>query len=298
MLFVAFPAELKRPAAWNNPQQLQRRGSARQLVGPPSFNDKLPQQSQVPEVGRSPSPQGSSSQATTPIVKILIVDDHSLVREGLQAILSRSDLNAQFVEAWDGATVQAQLEQHPDIALMLLDIQLPGSSGLQLLPRIVEKRPQLPVIMLSSDCDPQTVTLALNSGASGFLPKTSLNQVLVSAIRLVIAGGIYIPPEALQKPVRKPAAGSASVTPAVTYESLGFTARQIDVFRLLLQGMSNKQICRQMDLAEGTVKIHVRGILRSLTVNSRAEAIAKAAQLGLQAPSADAPSFTLIALPQ
>ena len=231
-------------------------------------------------------------------MKILIVDDHSLVREGLQAILSRSDLDAQFVEAWDGATVQAQLEQHPDIALMLLDIQLPGSSGLQLLPRIVEKRPQLPVIMLSSDCDPQTVTLALNSGASGFLPKTSLNQVLVSAIRLVIAGGIYIPPEALQKPVRKPAAGSASVTPAVTYESLGFTARQIDVFRLLLQGMSNKQICRQMDLAEGTVKIHVRGILRSLTVNSRAEAIAKAAQLGLQAPSADAPSFTLIALPQ
>lgn len=223
-------------------------------------------------------------------MKILIVDDHSLVREGLQAILSRSDLAAQFVEAWDGATVQTQLEQHPDIALMLLDIQLPGISGLQLLPRIIEQRPQLPVIMLSSDHDPQTVTLALNTGASGFLPKTSLNQVLVSAIRLVVAGGIYIPPEALQKPVLKPAGALRSAATPVTYESLGFTARQIDVFRLLVQGMSNKQICRQIDVAEATVKIHVRGILRTLTVSSRAEAIAKAAQLGLQAPRADASS--------
>lgn len=219
-------------------------------------------------------------------MKILIVDDHSLVREGLQAILSRSDLNAQFVEAWDASTVQTQLQQNPDADLMLLDIQLPGISGLEMLPRIVAQRPQLPVIMLSADHDPQTVTQALNLGASGFLPKAALSQVLVSAIRLVLAGGLYIPPEALQKPVLRPAVLPTSGS-TVTFESMGFTARQIDVFLLLRQGMSNKQICRQINLAEATVKIHVRGILRSLTVSSRSEAIVKAAQLGLPASRVD-----------
>ena len=217
-------------------------------------------------------------------MKILIVDDHSLVREGLKAILSLSELTPNFIEAWDSDTVQAQLELHPDIALMLLDIQMPGCTGLELLGRIVKKWPLLPIIMLSAEHDTQTVTNALNSGASGFLPKNSLNQVLVSAIRLVIAGGIYIPPEALHKTAPISTAAFPPQKTMPTLESLGFTARQIDVFRLLVQGQSNKQICRQIDVAEATVKIHVRAILRSLTVSSRSEAIAKAAQLGLQVP--------------
>lgn len=223
-------------------------------------------------------------------MKILIVDDHSLVREGLKAILSLSELAPNFVEAWDSDTVQAQLELHLDIALMLLDIQMPGCTGLELLARVVKQRPQLPIIMLSAEHDTNTVTQALNSGASGFLPKNSLNQVLISAIRLVLAGGIYIPPEALRKPPptlpTEPVPGNSKPT----LESLGFTARQIDVFRLLVQGQSNKQICRQIDVAEATVKIHVRAILRSLTVSSRSEAIAKVAQLGLQVPQNHAPS--------
>lgn len=209
------------------------------------------------------------------------------MREGLKAILSLSELTPNYVEAWDADTVQAQLEQHPDIALMLLDIQMPGCNGIELLNRIVKQRPLLPIIMLSAEHDTQTVTNALNSGASGFLPKNSLNQVLVSAIRLVHAGGIYIPPEALHKATPSSAAAFPSEKTIPTLESLGFTARQIDVFRLLVQGQSNKQICRQIDVAEATVKIHVRAILRSLTVSSRSEAIAKAAQLGLQVPQSN-----------
>ncbi len=216
-------------------------------------------------------------------MKILIVDDHSLVREGLKAILSRSDLGAQMVEAGDAAGMQTELNNHPDMALLLLDIQLPGISGLDLLPHILTHRPQLPIIILSSDHDPETVTRALNLGASGFLPKISLSQVLVSAIRLVLSGGVYIPPEALQKSVLRQVPIPAFVNTSVTYESLGFTARQMEVFQLLLKGMSNKQICRQIDLAEATVKIHVRAILRTLAVTSRSEAIVRAAQLGLQA---------------
>jgi DNA-binding NarL/FixJ family response regulator len=217
-------------------------------------------------------------------VKILIVDDHSLVREGLQAILSRSDLSAQFLEAWDATSVWDHITKNADLDFVLLDIQLPDCSGLELLTRIVGHRPELPVVMLSADHDSQTVTHALNLGASGFLPKTSVSEVLVSAIRLVLAGGIYVPPEALLKSTMRPAFASAQSTAPVTIESLRFTARQVEVFRLLLQGMSNKQICRKIDLAEATVKIHVRGILRAINVSSRAEAIAKAAQLGLKLP--------------
>lgn len=223
-------------------------------------------------------------------MKILIVDDHGLVREGLQAILRRADLGAEFIEAWDAASVQNQIEQHQDIALILLDIQLSDCSGLVLLPRIMAQRPKVPVIMLSAEHDAETVTQALNVGASGFLPKTSLNQVLVSAIKLVMAGGIYIPPDALQQTSFKPSTESPAPASNASYASLGFTVRQIDVFRLLAQGMSNKQISRQIDLAEPTVKIHVRGILRALTVSSRAEAIVRAAQLGLHDTGADAPS--------
>ncbi len=221
-------------------------------------------------------------------VKILIVDDHGLVREGLQAILSRSELFAQCVEAWDAATLWSQLQQHADIDLVLMDIQLPETSGLSLLADITQRFPRLPVIMLSADHDAGIVQHSLEQGARGFLPKSSLNQVLVSAIRLVAAGGVYVPPEALQKPAIRSAPPAPLAHPeplaVANVASLGFTARQSEVLGLLLQGMSNKQICRALDLAEPTVKIHVRGILRTLGVSSRAEVIAKFSTLNMPPP--------------
>lgn len=214
-------------------------------------------------------------------MKLLIVDDHGLVREGLKAIVAQSDLQAQCLEAWDEASIWQQLTQHADVDLVLLDIQLPGLSGMELLQRIVRERPQLPIIMLSADHDSATVSQALQMGASGFMPKSSLNQVLISAIRLVAAGGVYIPPEALLKSA--PKAPSAPATkPAVSLEALGLTNRQIDVLRLLLKGMSNKLISRQIDLAEATVKIHIRGILRALNVTTRTEALVKLTEMGVR----------------
>ena len=221
-------------------------------------------------------------------VKILIVDDHGLVREGLQAILSRSELGAQYVEAWDAASLWSQLQQHADIDLVLMDIQLPETSGLSLLADITQRFPLLPVIMLSADHDAGIVQHSLEQGARGFLPKSSLNQVLVSAIRLVAAGGVYVPPEALQKPAIRSAPPAPLAHPeplaVANVASLGFTARQSEVLGLLLQGMSNKQICRALDLAEPTVKIHVRGILRTLGVSSRAEVIARFSTLNMPSP--------------
>ena len=137
-------------------------------------------------------------------MKLLIVDDHGLVREGLKAILGQSDLQAECLEAWDEISIWHCLKKHPDVKLVLLDIQLPGLSGMDLLRRIAIEHPAIPIIMLSADHDSNTVSQALQWGASGFMPKNSLNQVLISAIRLVLAGGVYIPPEALLKSALKP----------------------------------------------------------------------------------------------
>lgn len=214
-------------------------------------------------------------------MKLLIVDDHGLVREGLKAIVAQSDLNAHCLEAWDEASICQQLAQHPDLDMVLLDIQLPGLSGMDMLQRITKERPRLPIIMLSADHDSDTVSRALQMGASGFMPKSSLNQVLISAIRLVAVGGVYIPPEALLKSTPKPPSTTEPQT-AYSLDSLGLTNRQTDVLRLLLKGMSNKLISRQIDLAEATVKIHIRGILRALNVTTRTEALVKLTEMGVR----------------
>ncbi len=219
-------------------------------------------------------------------MKLLIVDDHGLVREGLKAILGQSDLQAQCIEAWDELSIWQCLKEHSDINLMLLDIQLPGLSGMDLLRRIVKERPAMPIIMLSADHDSSTVSQALQWGASGFMPKNSLNQVLISAIRLVLAGGVYIPPEALLKSVPKPAP-SPTQKVALQLETLGLTNRQLDVLRLLLKGLPNKRISRQIDLAEATVKIHIRGILRTLGVTNRTEALVKLTEMGYRITEID-----------
>lgn len=219
-------------------------------------------------------------------MKLLIVDDHGLVREGLKAILGQSDLKAECLEAWDEISIWQCLKQHPDVNLVLLDIQLPGLSGMDLLKRIAKEHPAMPIIMLSADHDSNTVSQALQWGASGFMPKNSLNQVLISAIRLVLAGGVYIPPEALLKSVPKPQP-SPSNKAALQLDSLGLTNRQLDVLRLLVKGLSNKRISRQIDLAEATVKIHIRGILRTLGVTNRTEALVRLTEMGYRIAETD-----------
>ena len=219
-------------------------------------------------------------------MKLLIVDDHGLVREGLKAILGQSDLKAECLEAWDEISIWHCLKKHPDVKLVLLDIQLPGLSGMDLLRRIAIEHPAIPIIMLSADHDSNTVSQALQWGASGFMPKNSLNQVLISAIRLVLAGGVYIPPEALLKSALKPQPAPTTMA-ALQLDSLGLTNRQLDVLRLLVKGLSNKRISRQIDLAEATVKIHIRGILRTLSVTNRTEALVKLTEMGYRIAEPD-----------
>lgn len=205
-------------------------------------------------------------------MKILVADDHALIREALRHLLAQLDADLMVIEAPDCDGAHGAVAAHPDLDLMLLDLNLPGVGGLVLLPQLRADYPALPVVVLSALEDTATVREALARGAVGFIPKSSSNEVMLSALRLVLAGGRYLPPEAL--------AGDGTTAPASSNEVV-LTDRQREVLALMAQGKSNKQICRELNLAEATVKIHVTAILRALKVTSRAQAIVAVNRLGL-----------------
>jgi DNA-binding NarL/FixJ family response regulator len=204
---------------------------------------------------------------------------------------------AKVLAACDAAAALQMLQAHPDVDLMLLDLHLPDQDGLQLLSSVVERHPAVAVVMLSGDKDGATMRKAFDLGAQGYIPKAETREVLASALSLVLAGGVYVPPAALRgaaaaaataEPLRPaaPALAGTSVAPSVA-PSLGLTDRQLAVLALLMQGKNNKLICRALDLAEPTVKNHISAILRALGVSSRTEAVLAVTRLGLKLPEVD-----------
>jgi DNA-binding NarL/FixJ family response regulator len=215
-------------------------------------------------------------------MKYLLIDDHALIREAMRGVLRDLRGDADVLEAADSRQAMALVDQHDDLLLILLDLQLPDRNGLEVLAELRERYPAIAVVMLSAFNDRDTVIKALDAGAMGFIPKTDSREVLLGALRLILAGGVYIPPQALghglpgaARPV-PPAATARRPTPA----ELGLTQRQVEVLALMMQGKSNKLICRALDLAEPTVKNHVSAILKALEVSNRTEAVLAVAALG------------------
>ena len=207
-------------------------------------------------------------------MKILVVDDHALIRMALVDLLLAVQPAAQVMHAADAAQARQCLAEAPDLDLVLLDLQLPDADGLDLLADWREERPALAVVILSGSRDPATARAALAAGASGFIPKAEPPEVLTQALALVLAGGVYVPSFALQDLAgTRPSSPAAAVPGAPTPASLGLTARQLAVLALLVQGRSNKRIARHLNLAEPTVKNHVTALLRALQVGSRTEAV-------------------------
>ena len=163
---------------------------------------------------------------------------------------------------------------------MLLDLNLPGLSGIRAVKAWRTRFPAIPVVVLSAATDQQTVLAAIGAGAAGFIPKSSTNQVMQNALRLVLAGGKYLPTEVLSR-----SGGDRVASPrALSVEALGLSSRQAEVLKLIAKGASNKVICRELGLAERTVKAHVTAVLRALKVTSRTQAAIEAAKLGLVDP--------------
>ncbi len=214
-------------------------------------------------------------------MKILVVDDHPLIRQALQGVLRELDGDATVLEASDSPAALRLAAEHPDLDLILLDLRLPGTGGIDTLTQMRECQPGVPVVVLSAFDDRQTVTEAIECGAMGFISKTSSSEVMLSALRLVFSGGIYLPATVLGYAETTATAPGNGAGTAATAPHLGLTDRQLQVLALIVQGKSNKLICRELDLAESTVKIHVSAILKTLNVASRTQAVIAAGRLGL-----------------
>lgn len=214
-------------------------------------------------------------------MKILIVDDHPLIRAALRQVLTALDEQVVILDA-DGKTQALDFAQnHEDIGLTLLDLTLAGSDGFEVLHELRERYPAIPVVVLSAQDQPETVRRALDEGAMGFISKTSSNAVLVNALRLVLSGGVYLPPQLLKAQSTEGISLPKEGAPIASYRDIGLTERQADVMKLLIEGKPNKLICRELNLAEGTVKIHVTAILKALGVATRTQAVIAVGRLGL-----------------
>jgi DNA-binding NarL/FixJ family response regulator len=222
-------------------------------------------------------------------MKILVVDDHALIREALASVLKELKPDAVVLEAPDCRQAMAFVEAHPDLNLILLDLTLPDRDGYSVLAELRESHPAVPVVVLSALQDRANVVKALDLGAQGYIPKSAHRDVMRSALQLIFAGGIYIPPEILMhgEPEGSPSGGKrpGSERPRATPAELDLTERQLEVLALMMQGKSNKAICRILDLAEPTVKNHVTAILRALKVTNRTEAVIAVNELGWQLPA-------------
>jgi len=222
-------------------------------------------------------------------MKILVVDDHLLIREALRGVLKELRSDAVILEASEGGKAMQLMAEHADINLVLLDLNLPDRDGFSMLAELRERYPATSVVVLSGQQDRASVVKALDLGALGFIPKSAHREVMLAALELVFAGGIYIPPEILsrqeptpsQNPPR-PAAEPSRGSP----KDLGLTERQLEVLALMMRGKSNKAISRVLDVAEPTVKNHITAILKALKVTNRTEAVISVLRSGWELPPA------------
>jgi len=219
-------------------------------------------------------------------MKILVVDDHVLIRDALRGVLKELKGDADVLEASDCRQAMALIaENADDLGLILLDLGLPDRDGFSALAEVRERYPAICVVVLSGHQDSASVFKALELGALGFIPKSGQREVMLRALELVFAGGRYIPPEILESPTTVPATKPpVGERPNITPADLGLTGRQLDVLALMMQGKSNKAICRVLDLAEPTVKNHVTAILKALKVTNRTEAVIAVRALGWKFP--------------
>lgn len=226
-------------------------------------------------------------------MKILIADDHRLVTEAVKTKLSEIEEGIEFCVAASADELMRTVSD--DVDLAVVDLNMPGADGYSHIDELRRRHPSVPVIVLSGYEDPALMRGALERGALGFIPKAYSPDVMLSAVRLVLAGGVYVPPMMLtavppgivagmaQQPgtealVRGGAAGGSGGQTLEHLRSV-LTERQVEVLQLLSQGKPNKLIGRSLGISEGTVKIHLAAIFRALNVRNRTEAVVAAQAL-------------------
>lgn len=223
-------------------------------------------------------------------MKVLIADDHRLIVEGVKTKLAEYAPDITFVVAMDLAGLDAVLDRldAEPVDLAIVDLAMPGTHGHEHVIALRARSPSVPVIVLSGSEDTALIRTLLELGVQGFIPKAYSPDVMLSAVRLVLSGGVYVPPMLLADAARQgwqlpaaPLAAAALADAAPSFEGLRqlLTERQIDVMRLLSQGKPNKLIARDLGISEGTVKIHLAAIFRALNVRNRVEAVIASREL-------------------
>lgn len=202
-------------------------------------------------------------------MKLLVIDDHPVFRDGMAALLRQAADETTVLQAPECATALDIIDANADLDAVFVDLMMPGMTGDIAVREFGKRRPDLPVIVLSSSENPSDVRRALNAGALGYIPKSANPQTLLSALKLVLTGNIYVPPLLAQATESI----DATDTPPRSSGALEqLTDRQHDVLKELCAGKSNKEISSRLGIAEKTVKAHVAAIFKTLNVVNRTQA--------------------------
>jgi len=208
--------------------------------------------------------------------RVLIADDHPLYRDALRAIVPQALPDAQMSEAGCQKEALDSVASDSSFDLIVLDLNLPGATGLSCLRHLREIAQLTPIMVVSGNDDPATMRDVVLAGATGYVPKSAPRQVLIDAIRAIMGGGTYLPTAAILA-LRQ--SHSPDTQPARAAANEDLTQRQKKVLKLLAEGMSNKHIARELQISEITVKAHVSLILRKLGVQNRVQAAMEARKL-------------------
>ena len=219
-------------------------------------------------------------------MKILIADDHELFLNGLEFILTSEFRDATIVKAQSYTEIFEKLSQSTDFDIIVTDLAMPGANCFDALSKMHNQAKDVPIIIISAVFDKEILQKTLEVGVAGYIPKSSSNAIMMGAINLVLAGGVYIPKELLSHKV-----DNKEVTQEIErLKYLGendakkldkkLTSRQIDVVKAIGKGLSNKLIAYELGLTVGTVKVHVTVILKVLGVTNRTAAVIEAVKQG------------------
>ena len=209
-------------------------------------------------------------------LNVLLIDDHPIIHVTLEAVVRTGIPGAQVHPETTLAGALECAGRLPDLGLVLLDLGLPGCTGLEALHRFREAFPGPSLVVISATDDAGTVEAAIAAGAAGYLPKSSAPSLMVAALKLVLSGGTYVPPQVMNAP-RPPRARKLAST-----ADLGLTGRQREVLRLLMTAMPYDDIARELRIPENTVEQHAHAVFKKLGVASRSEALIVLARLGLR----------------
>jgi DNA-binding NarL/FixJ family response regulator len=207
-------------------------------------------------------------------MKILAIDDHELVREGLNQVLQMLGDDIDVIQADNAQEAFMVLIGHRDLDLILLDYHLPDMTGLEMLQQLGRRAPEVPVLMISGMANAQLMRQVLAAGAAGFISKSNPSAALLKAIKVVLDGGIYTPDDLLDL--------EGQIVDGTMPKRPSLSRTQERVFRCMVDGLPNRDIAQRLEIGEETVKSHVSSILRHFDVQNRTQAVLAGVNYGFR----------------